>query len=83
MDLVRLLLTHGASLESLNSYDGTVLDGVVWFALNSPIDGVDYAAVVQELLDAGARQDRYPEMASDVDAVLAGQCGGGYPNVGT
>jgi hypothetical protein len=81
MDLVRTLLMHGASLESLNSYDGTVLDGVVWYALNAPIDGVDYTAVVQELLDAGARVDRYPEMASYVNAVLAGQRGGGYPNV--
>jgi len=71
MDLVRLLLHHGASLETLNSYDGTVLSGTLWFAFNCPVQGVDYAAVVRELIDAGARADVYPEMKADVDAVLA------------
>ncbi|MEX2016373.1 MAG: ankyrin repeat domain-containing protein, partial [Candidatus Hydrogenedentales bacterium] len=55
LDLVQLLLRHGASLEALNSYDGTVLDGVVWYALNAPHDGVDYAAVARALIDLGAR----------------------------
>jgi len=81
MDLVRLLLKHGASLEALNSYDGTVLDGTMWYAFNSPIEGVAYAAVVRELIDAGARVDVYPEMKGYVDAVLAGRRGGGYPDV--
>ncbi|HEY9225833.1 MAG TPA: ankyrin repeat domain-containing protein, partial [Gemmatimonadaceae bacterium] len=81
MDLVRLLLEHGASLESLNSYGGTVLDGTVWYALNAPTAGVDYTAVVKELLALGARTDRYPEMKHYVDLVLAGQRGGGYPEV--
>ena len=53
---------HGASLESLNSYGGTVLDGTVWFALNGPIAGIDYVAIVRELLELGARTDVYPEM---------------------
>jgi hypothetical protein len=81
LDLVRLLLAHGASLETLNSYGGTVLDGTVWYALNAPIAGVDYAAVVRELIAAGARADSYPEMKAYVDAVLAGRRGGGYPEV--
>lgn len=80
MDLVRLLLKYGALLEALNSHDGTVLDGAVWYAFNSPIEGVDYAAVARELVGAGARVDRYPEMEAYVNAVLAGRRGGGYPD---
>jgi hypothetical protein len=71
MDLVRLLLKYGASLETLNSYDGTVLSGTLWYARNSPVDGVDYAAVVRELLELGARVDVYPGMLDNVNAVLA------------
>jgi hypothetical protein len=80
LDLVRLLVRSGASLETLNSYDGTVLDGAVWYALNAPVGGVDYATVARSLIDLGARTDRYPEMQSYVDLVLAGQRGGGYPD---
>lgn len=81
MDLVRLLINHGASLEALNSYDGTVLDGTLWYAFNAPIEGVDYAAVVRQLIDAGARVDLYPEMKGYVDAVLGGRRGGGNPEL--
>jgi ankyrin repeat protein len=81
MNLVRLLLQHGASLETLNSYGGTVLDGTIWYALNSPIAGVDYAAVIRELIDAGARVDVYPEMTVYVAAVLAGRRGSGLPKL--
>lgn len=71
MDLVRLLLKHGASLEARNSYGGTVLGATLWYAFNAPVDGVDYAAVVRELIALGARVDVYPEMKENVDAVLA------------
>jgi hypothetical protein len=80
-DLVRLLLERGASLETLNSYGGTVLSGTVWYALNAPLAGVDYAAVVRELIEAGARVDVYPQLKAYLEAVLAGQWGGGYPDV--
>lgn len=52
---------------------GTVLDGTIWYAMNSPIKGVDYATVVRELIEAGARVDVYPELAGHVDTVLAGR----------
>jgi len=71
MDLVRLLLKYGASLETRNSYDGTVLSGTLWYAYNAPIEGVDYAAVVRELIALGARVDVYPEMQANVAAILA------------
>lgn len=81
LPIVRLLVRHGASLEQLNSYGGTVLSGTLWFAFNDPVPGVDYAAVVGELLELGARPDHYPEMPGHVDVVLAGRRGGGYPGV--
>lgn len=79
IDLVRLLMSRGVSLELLNSYDGTVLSGVIWYAFEAPQDGVDYAAIVRELLALGARTDVYREMQAHVDLVLAGRRGGGYP----
>jgi len=70
MDIVRLLLAYGASLETLNSYDGTVLDGTLWYAYNGPVKGVDYPAVIRALIDAGARTDVYPEMQHWIDEYL-------------
>jgi hypothetical protein len=73
MDLVRLLLKYGASLEARNSYGGTVLSATLWYAFNAPVEGIDYAAVVRELIELGARVDVYPEMQQNVDAVIAGR----------
>jgi ankyrin repeat protein len=81
LTLVHLMLEHGASLETRNSYGGTVLDGTLWYAFNAPISGVDYAVVVRDLIAAGARTDVYPEMNRYVEAVLGGTRGGGYPDV--
>ena len=72
MDLVRLLLQYGASLEALNSYGGTVLGATLWYAFNAPVQGVDYNLVVRELLELGARVDAYPELKERVDELLAG-----------
>jgi hypothetical protein len=71
MNIVRLLLRYGASLEALNSYDGTVLSGTVWYAHNAPMPGVDYPAVVRELIALGARIDAFPELARYIDELLA------------
>jgi ankyrin repeat protein len=70
MEIVRMLLAHGASLETLNSYGGTVLSGTMWFAYNAPDPGVDYKAVIRELIAAGARTDFYPEMQGHIDTIL-------------
>jgi len=70
LDIVRLLLAHGASLETLNSYGGTVLDGTLWYAYNYPAKVVDYPAVIRALIDAGARTDLYPEMQQRIDGIL-------------
>ena len=71
MEIVRVLLHYGASLETRNSYDGTVLSGTLWYVYNSPIPGVDYPAVVRELIALGARVDAFPNLKKYVDEVLA------------
>jgi hypothetical protein len=71
MDIVRLLLQYGASLETLNSYDGTVLSGTLWYAHNAPAPGVDYPAVVRELIALGARVDAFPDLERYVHAFLS------------
>lgn len=70
IDIVGLLLAHGAQLETLNSYGGTVLTGTLWYAFNGPIEGVDYAAVVRALIAAGARTDVYPKTREHIDELL-------------
>ncbi|NUQ11881.1 MAG: ankyrin repeat domain-containing protein [Gemmatimonadaceae bacterium] len=52
--VVDRLLSMGAPLEARNTWGGTVLDSTVWFARHAPVAGVDYAAMVRRLLDAGA-----------------------------
>jgi ankyrin repeat protein len=71
LDIVRLLLDHGASLETLNSYGGTVLGSTLWFAYNSPVEGVRYPDVIRFLVDAGANVDAGDGLRKWVDDVLA------------
>ncbi|HEX5073960.1 MAG TPA: ankyrin repeat domain-containing protein [Gemmatimonadaceae bacterium] len=69
--IVRLLVQHGASLEALNSYGGTVLSGTLWYMHNAAVPGVDYQAVVRELIALGARVDAFPGLEQYVDEALA------------
>jgi len=71
MDIVRMLLQYDASLETLNSYDGTVLSGTLWYAYNAPVPGVDYPSVVRELIALGARVDAFPDLQRYVDEILS------------
>ncbi len=71
MDIARLLLQYGASLEALNSYGGTVLSGTLWYMRNAPAPGVDYPKVIRELIALGARVDAFPELERYVNDVLA------------
>ena len=71
MDIARLLLQYGASLEALNSYGGTVLSGTLWYMHNAAVPGVDYQAVVRELIALGARVDAFPGLEQYVNEVLA------------
>jgi hypothetical protein len=65
------LLTHDADLEVTNVYGGTVLGTVVWAAVNADT-GVDYVAVVERLIAAGADVARasFPSGHAAIDDVL-------------
>jgi ankyrin repeat protein len=71
MDIARLLLRYGASLEAPNSYGGTVLSGTLWYMHNAAVPGVDYQGVVRELIALGARVDAFPGLEQHVKDVLA------------
>ena len=51
--VVKLLLSRGAPLEVKNKWGGTVLSSTIFFALNHPVDGVDYSSIIELLLRAG------------------------------
>jgi len=71
MDIAHVLLKYGASLEALNSYGGTVLSGTLWYMRNAAVPGVDYQAIIRELIALGARVDAFPGLEQHVKEVLA------------
>lgn len=54
MDLVSKLLERGAPLEVKNTWGGTVLDSTAYFAVFQPVEAVNYSAVLETLIAAGA-----------------------------
>ncbi len=73
LDIVQLLIDRGAPLEVRNTWGGTVLDSTVYFAMNQPVVGVDYPAVIERLLAAGAdieAVDPRPTGITSIDEVL-------------
>jgi ankyrin repeat protein len=70
LEVVRLLLRHGASLEVRNSYQGTVLGCAVWSAVHEPRPA--HLAIVEALLEAGAivSEAAYPSGDAQIDALL-------------
>jgi ankyrin repeat protein len=70
LEAVRLLLARGASIGTRSMYGGTALGTAVWAAVHEP--RVDQLAIIQALLDAGARPDEadHPSGRADVDALL-------------
>jgi ankyrin repeat protein len=70
---LKVLLKHGAPLEAKNDYGGTVLDLLVWGARHAPFDGVDYSAVAEVLVDAGADVNvvkPFPSGVGSIDELL-------------
>ncbi|MCG8545070.1 MAG: ankyrin repeat domain-containing protein [Alphaproteobacteria bacterium] len=69
---VALLLDHGAPLEVLNDYGGTVLDHTVYNSVHFANPDGDYPTVVERLIDAGASLAPItgPSGNPSVDAVL-------------
>jgi hypothetical protein len=53
LEIVKLLLARGASLERKNVYGGTALGQALWSAINGN-GGRDYVPIIEMLIDAGA-----------------------------
>ena len=74
LDVVELLLKHGAPLEVENIWGGTVLNSTLHFAFNDPAEGVDYVPIIEALLEAGADvsvvNSFFPTGNAPIDAVL-------------
>jgi len=56
LDTIKLLLDHDAPLEAKNSYGATALGQALWSALHAD-NGIDYLAVIETLLQAGAHTE--------------------------
>ena len=69
--VVHRLLSLGAPLEVLNVWKGTVLDSTIHFAVHMPVNGVDYPAMLETLIAAGADVNAaYPSGDERIDALL-------------
>ncbi|HYL98829.1 MAG TPA: ankyrin repeat domain-containing protein [Blastocatellia bacterium] len=60
LDVVDELLRHGAKLEALNHYGGTVLYSTIYAAINGG-QKVDHIPVIRRLLEAGAQIQTGPD----------------------
>jgi len=70
-EVVARLLALGAPLEALNRWEGTVLSSTIHFAIHMPVKGVDYPAVLETLIAAGADVNAaYPSGDERIDAFL-------------
>jgi Ankyrin repeats (3 copies) len=77
-DVVRRLLALGAPLEVMNQWKGTVLDSTIHFAIHMPVKGVDYPAMLETLIAAGANVNAaYPSGDERIDALLRRHGAGG------
>jgi ankyrin repeat protein len=70
VEIVRLLLAHGASLVERNIYGGVPLTACMWGSLNFRACDGDYAATAKALLDAGAPLPDTPGGSPEVQEVL-------------
>ena len=71
IDVMKMLIAKGAPLEVRNVWGGTVLDSTVFSALNYPYKGVDYPAVLEVLLAAGANVEAVDPPMTGIPAVDA------------
>ncbi len=69
LETVKLLLKHGAPLEALNSYGGTVLGQTLWSAAHGG-DPKVFVPLVEALIAAGAKLYREPPVNAEIDAIL-------------
>jgi len=64
VEIVRVLIEHGADLEIRNNYGGTALESCQWGSLNFCDRRGDYPACAKALLQAGAKLS-YPNFGSE------------------
>jgi ankyrin repeat protein len=70
VEIVRLLVEHGASLTLRNVYGGVPLTACIWGSLNFRAHDGDYAATARILIDAGAPLPEAPGGSPEVQEVL-------------
>jgi ankyrin repeat protein len=69
LDIVKLLLAHGAPLEVKNVYGGTALDQTLWSVINHPMP--EHRAIVETLIAAGAKvENDWLTGISEIDELL-------------
>jgi ankyrin repeat protein len=69
LDTVKLLLAHGAPVEAMNSYGGTVLGQTLWSAVNHPMPS--HREIVEVLIAAGAKvEDDWITGIPEIDELL-------------
>lgn len=54
IDMIKLLLKHGANLRALNNYGGDALGQAVWCLMNNEDNAEDFIPVIETLLECGA-----------------------------
>ena len=69
LETVKLLLRHGAPLEALNEYGGTVLGQTLWSAAHGG-DPKVFVPIVETLISAGAKLYPEPPVNPQIDAIL-------------
>jgi ankyrin repeat protein len=71
LEIVNLLLEHGAELEAKNVYGGTVLGQATWSVMHDD-QSINFAPIVETLLAAGAKIEEagYPTGNDRVDELL-------------
>jgi len=71
LEIIKMLLEHGAPLEAKNGYGGTVLGQATWSVMHGD-RRIDFVPVIETLLAAGAKIEAadYPTGNAPVDEVL-------------
>jgi len=69
LETVQILLSNGASFNTINRFGGTVLEATIWSAMNEPHP--NHLQIIRELLKAGANlQTEYPQTSRDIRAIF-------------
>ncbi|WP_219838202.1 ankyrin repeat domain-containing protein [Paenibacillus sp. R14(2021)] len=70
LEIVALLLQHGASVHAINEFGGTPLGSCIWGSQHLRHPAGDYAAVTRNLIEAGAKLPDHVMGSEEVKTVL-------------